>query len=358
MPITRDTLRLVAELRAGTDLIVDDLTRGVVAAWVKAWDEIAAEFVAAIADLITSGGTRWPARGHVLRARRTITALDLAARTMRGLAVDLRADTAAAARDAVIAAGRAQGELVASQLPYGSTQAAAARHRQVRDDAIDTIVRRSAEQVHAASWPLADDAVEAMKAELVRGVALGKNPKVAAGRMLKRVEGQFNGGMARAVNIARTEVLDAHRAAADISQADHGDVLDGWVWHAELKKDRGRTCASCWVMHGTVHPLSVPGPIDHQSGRCARVPKTKSWVALGFDIEEPEDQFSTGEAVFAGLPREEQEQIMGRARLELLGGGGVGWADLSQLRTTPGWRDSRGVRPVRDLQRIADERAS
>lgn len=354
MPITRDTLRLVGELRATADHITDQVTRGLVAAWVTAWDEIAAEFIAVVGELMQLGGDRWPTRAQVLRTRRTHSALDLAARTMQGLIDEARADIAAAARDAATAAMHAQNEIVASQLPYGSTRAAAARHRQVNDNAIDAIVRRTAEQVNDATWPLSDDATEAMKAELVRGVVLGKNPRAAASTMVKRVEGQFNGGLARAANIARTEILDAHRSAAEVSQTGHDDVLEGWIWHAELKKDRGRTCPSCWAKHGTLHPLSEPGPLDHQSGRCSRVPKTKSWAALGFvGLDEPGDEIPTGPQVFAGLPRDEQTAVMGRRRLELLQTGQIDWADLSQLRTTSGWRDSYGVRPIKDLERLA-----
>lgn len=122
MPITRDTLRLVGELRATADHITDQVTRGLVAAWVTAWDEIAAEFIAVVGELMQLGGDRWPTRAQVLRTRRTHSALDLAARTMQGLIDEARADIAAAARDAATAAMHAQNEIVASQLPYGSTQ--------------------------------------------------------------------------------------------------------------------------------------------------------------------------------------------------------------------------------------------
>jgi hypothetical protein len=49
-------------------------------------------------------------------------------------------------------------------------------------------------------------------------------------------------------------------------------------------------------------------------------------------------------------------QIMGRRRLDLLRSGDIEWEDLPELRTTPEWRDSYGVRPVKDLERIAKQR--
>jgi hypothetical protein len=130
------------------------------------------------------------------------------------------------------------------------------------------------------------------------------------------------------------------------------------VWHAELNSSRGRTCPSCWAKHGTVHPLSEPGPIDHQQGRCSRTPKTKSWADLGFDIDEPDDLIPDARAIFDALPETERVAIMGRRRLDLLDSGEIAWEDLPQLRTTSDWRDSYGVRPVKDLEHIAKRRAA
>src|SRR5690606_29603745 len=153
--------------------------------------------------------------------------------------------------------------------------------------------------VHVRAWRLEDAAIEAMKRELVRGVVTGDNPRTAAAAMVKRVEGQFNGGLSRALGLARTEIIDAHRHAAQVAQEAHADVLNGWRWHCDLSV---RTCPACLAMHGTMHPLSEPGPHDHVNGRCARVPVTKSWAELGFDIEEPADAFLDAREWFDGLP--------------------------------------------------------
>jgi hypothetical protein len=231
----------------------------------------------------------------------------------------------------------------------------AARYRRQQPDTVDAIVRRTAEQINAKHWPLAAEATASMKRELIRGVVVGDNPRTAAARMVKNLEGEFNGGLTRALNLSRTEIIDAHRQAAEIGQEQHADVLDGWMWHAELR-DMSRTCVSCIAKHGTIHPMSEPGPYDHQQGRCSRMPRTKSWAALGFALDEPDDEIVTGPQIFATLPRDQQEQILGRRRLELLDSGAITWADLSALRTTAGWRDSWGPRPLRDLERIAKAR--
>ncbi|WP_326646674.1 hypothetical protein OG884_18775 [Streptosporangium sp. NBC_01755] len=356
MPITGDTIRLVEEMRRAVGSILAEVTRSLVQAWVRAWDQMALEVAAGITELLQAGEGRWLSRRQVEQTARAMSALDVIAAALTRLADLVRAQTVAGAQDAARIALDGQGDLIASQLPYGSTLAAAARYRRQLPDAIDAIVRRTAEQINAKHWPLADEATAAMKRELIRGVVVGDNPRTAAARMLRNLEGEFNGGLSRALNLARTEIIDSHRRAAEIGQEDHAAVLDGWIWHAELNSSRGRTCPACIALHGTMHPLSEPGPYGHQQCRCSRSPRAKSWAALGFDIDEPDDHIPTGPEVFAGLPRAEQLAIMGPRRLELLDSGAIDWADLPQLRTTSGWRDSYGARPVRDLERIAKQR--
>lgn len=353
MPVTHETLRLVEQMRRAVGSILDSVTRTLVAAWVRAWDQAAIDVAAGIAEVLQAGDGTWPSRRTIERTARMMSALDVIADALAKLADLTRTQTVASATEAARVALDGQGELIASQLPYGSTQAFAARYRRQQPDTVDAIVRRTAEQINARYWPLADEATTAMKRELVRGVVVGDNPRTAAARMLRNLEGEFNGGLTRALNLARTETLDAHRQAAETGQQDHADVLDGWIWHAELNSSRGRTCPSCWAQHGTVHPLTEPGPIDHQQGRCSRTPKTKSWAELGFDIPEPGDVLPDARQVFDSLPEQERLAIMGRRRLDLLDSGAIAWADLPQLRTTRGWRDSYGIRPIKDLERLA-----
>ena len=353
MPITHETLRLVEQMRRAVGSILDSVTRTLVAAWVRAWDQAAIDVAAGIAEILQAGDGTWPSRRVIERTARMMSALDVIADALAKLADLTRTQTVAGVAEAARVALEGQGELIASQLPYGSTQAFAARYRRQQPDTVDAIVRRTAEQINARHWPLADEATAAMKRELVRGVVVGDNPRTAAARMLRNLEGEFNGGLTRALNLARTETLDAHRQAAEIGQEDHADVLDGWIWHAELNSSRGRTCPSCWAKHGTVHPLTEPGPIDHQQGRCSRTPKTKSWADLGFDIPEPDNVLPDARQVFDSLPEQERLAIMGRRRLDLLDSGAIAWADLPQRRTTTGWRDSFGIRPIKDLERLA-----
>ncbi|MBB4702233.1 phage minor head protein [Sphaerisporangium siamense] len=347
MAITERTLRLVREMRANLDKIVDEQTRATTRAWVRAWDELIDAFNAAADALIAAAtGGRWPSRREVTRSQRVQRALDLAARSLGDLALKASNDVAQAAWQAVHLAVEGTDPILLSQMPGSPRARAGIRFGRIDERAVGWIVQRTTEQINARHWPLAADATEAMRRELVRGVVLGSNPREAARRMVDRCEGEFNGGLARATNIARTEILDAHRAGAQAAQDANAATLAGWVWTAKLD---ARSCASCWAQHGQLHPLDEPGPLDHQSGRCARTPKTKSWRELGIDLDEPDDVIPDARAVFDALSRSEQLAILGPARLGMLEDGEISWDDLSTRRSVDGWRDSYNVTPLRDL---------
>lgn len=348
MAITPETLRLVAALRRSVDDITDTTVRDLTRAWVRAWDVIAGEVSDAVIDLVAAVvDGRWPARGEIERNARVTRALETARTSLTRLAVEALRTIAAAAAEVLRLAVEGQERIIASQLP------AQIRGRGIVWNRLDPValgwmVERTTQQIHSRRWYLEDQAVQAMKTELVRGIVVGSNPREAARRMVRRVEGAFNGGLARASNIARTEMLDAHRAGAKAAQDANAELLAGWVWLAKLNE---RTCASCWAKHGTVYPLDEPGPLDYQSGRCSRMPKTKTWAELGFEgIDEPDDFVPDARATFDALPRETKLAILGPARLRMLEDGEIDWADLSARRTTDGWRDSYGVTTVSDLR--------
>lgn len=153
-----------------------------------------------------------------------------------------------------------------------------------------------------------------MKAELIRGITVGDNPKRTATRIVKRTDGRFNGGLTRAMSIACTEVLDASRAATHAADKANANVMRGWVWGAELG---ARTCPSCLANHGTEHPIEEEAPIDHHQGRCTRIPLTKSWADLGFaGIEKPPSLLQDSQEWFDGLTPGTQREIMGPERLK------------------------------------------
>lgn len=352
MPPGPETVRLSTELRATIGAEVDTEVRRLVQAWARSWDELAALWDAALVDLAAAEPGTWPARRAVTQAERARQALDATVDHLTRLAAAAEINIVNAAGDAVDIAKVYEPRLIASQMPKGAgtTASLAVKFDRVDPDALASIVARSTEQITAASRPLTAQATESVRRSVIRGVIAGESPRETARAMLRRVEGAFNGGLTRALTIARTEILDASRGAAALQQQANADVLAGWIWTADLS---ARTCPSCLAQHGSLHPLSDPGPLDHQQGRCARTPVAKTWKELGFDIAEPPSSIPDARSWFADQPADTQLAIMGPSRLDALASGRVGWDDLSARRSTDGWRDSFGVTAVKDLPGIA-----
>lgn len=352
MAVTDETLTALTAMRGSVAATVDSTTQDLELAWARAWNEVSGEWEAAIADLIArSKDGAWPPPRVVRRARRALQARD----ATRELLLELRGMVPIrVARDLepmLTEVTDWQRTLTASQYPpaAGGTTVVAATFDRVDKDAIRAIVDRTSRTVVARSRPLSSQADAAMRSTLVKGVTLGDHPETAARDMVNRVRGAFDGGLHRARVIARTEMLDAHRAASRAQQdrlAAQG-VVTRWQWIATLDH---RTCPSCLAMHGTEHPPTEAGPLDHQQGRCDRLPLTASWADLGFpDVEEPASILPDARAWFDGLPQAERARIMGDQRLALLDSGQITWEDLAQRRDTPGWRPSIAPTPVRDL---------
>ncbi|MGL4831272.1 MAG: ADP-ribosyltransferase [Propionibacteriaceae bacterium] len=153
--------------------------------------------------------------------------------------------------------------------------------------------------------------------------------------MLKDTETVFNGGRERAITIARTEALDAYRAATHEEYTANADILDGWVWVSEPG-----ACLVCLAMGGTVHRLDETGPLDHPRGRCSREPKFKPMK--GFKDPTP---LPTGEELLKAMPQDEQRRILGPARYEAWKNG-TSLSAMVERGTNPGWRDSYKAVPV------------
>lgn len=346
MPIGDDSIRIASDLRAAVGAAADAETRQLIRAWARAWDDIAATLDAAAIDIANLD--RAPTIGEVRRLERArramatahdriVTVLNQSADRVTTTVADVTAETIAA-----------DTRLIAAQLPRsaGTIAELAVRFDRVNPIALDAIVERTTQQITSLAWPLADDATEQMLRALTRGVAQGLSPRDAARQMVRRTETAFNGGLSRAMTIARTEILDAYRQAAAMSHAANDDVLAGWVWFAQLDR---RTCPSCIAQHGTLHPLQEPGPDDHQNGRCARMPKTKTWSELGFTQRERPDMVKPGADWFAEQPTATQMSILGPGRYQLYRDGKTTIADMTTRRRNPGWRPSHVPTPLRDL---------
>lgn len=91
-----------------------------------------------------------------------------------------------------------------------------------------------------------------VRSELLQGLALGWHPTQIA----EAIRGALGGNLARALMIARTEMLRAYREATRRSYQANDDIVDGWVWNCACTT---RSCAMC-VTGDTV----VSGPLPEK----------------------------------------------------------------------------------------------
>jgi hypothetical protein len=356
--IRSGTLLLGRQLRAAVGREADNATRKLAAAWVKAWDLLSADMEAAVLAALTLGGQlgRWPSAYELRRIPRLTQALLNAQSALVNLGTRAGVTITDAAGLAVKATVAAEPFLIASQLPAAMREEAALRYAaNIPPSALDVIVARTSQQITSTLKPLSADAVDAMNRELVRGVVLGTGPRQAGAQMLTGLENGFNGGLDRAVNVARTEIIGAYRETSMYAHQSNADVLRGWLWLCTLSP---RTCSSCLAMNGREFPLSASGPDDHQQGRCTRMPLTRSWADLGIDIPEPASTIPDARAWFAEQPAETQRQILGAGRLDLLKSSAISWDDIPQLRPNPNWRQSYAPRSLADLRNVAKAKAN
>lgn len=341
MAITAKTVRLTQQLRRDLAKITNQHTRTLTGAWVDAWDIVSGDLENAVNELIANAQGGMLSRATILRSRRLQLALAAIAAKLEQLSIDagrlITDDLPAVVRSA----GEAQEAIIASQLPKGELDLVG--WPRVDPKAIDAIVQRSTERITSGLWPLSSEADAVVRREIVRGIATGSNPRQTASRIMKGAEGGFNGGLARALTISRTETLDAHRAAAAESHAANADVLGGWVWLTDLSL---RTCPACLGMNGTEHPLSEPGPLGHPNCRCSRMPRTKTWAELGIDLDEPASSAPDAGEWFASQDEAVQRSILGAGRYDAWKRGDYPMTAWAVRKPNPDWRASYQTSPL------------
>jgi hypothetical protein len=339
MAYTIQTQRLVARLRADLALITDQEIRDLVSAWVDAWNEIAPDLNTALLEQLLSGDQI--TRAQLLRSTRLQKVLRVIADHLEALTAQARVRILGDLQTVIETAGGAQASIIDSQLPPNANQLVDLDAWSRIDAAgVEAIVKRTTQNITARTRPLSAEAERAVRRELVRGYASGTNPRATAARILARTQGRFNGGLTRALAIARTETLDASRAAAHLGRLQHADVLAGWSWHCELSE---RSCVACISMDGQVFPIDAPGPDDHVNGRCTAVPITKTWAELGFDIPEPNPVRIDGAQWFDSLDAAAQQRILGPGRYDAWKAGTYPMANWGHIVPNDGWRPSLQV---------------
>ena len=165
------------------------------------------------------------------------------------------------------------------------------------------------------------DGKKAVSDALVRGVALGWNPRKSARAAMNAADVPRD----RALTICRTETLRAYRQAAISSYEENEDVVTGWRWLAALSS---RSCAMCIAMHGTIHKNSERFG-SHPNCRCVPSP-----VVIGTEDEE----FETGADWFAKQNEAAQDTILGsRTAGDVYRNGGITLSDFVGERQSDGF---------------------
>lgn len=313
---------------------VDSATRSLMQAYSAAWqatrDDLERAAILAEQQAVARGMAEVPAAYRTARLQTSLDALGAQLEglaTVTGVSVTKRAGTVVQVPGGVLdQLGRAEG--VSFNLPA--------------DRALEQIVRRTTENVASARPMLTDLAEQELRTGLVAAVAGGTGPRSAASAIVRNCQQAFAGGMTRALNLTRTELIDASRRATTASYLANPGLVRGWRWVCAASP---RTCPACWALHGTVHK-----PAEHQNGhqqcRCTQVPILATDEPGWDDVGDARD-------LFRKMPREHQLQAVGARRLELLDRG-LPMQELAEVRDNAGWREAFYAKPLRDLPGAGD----
>jgi SPP1 gp7 family putative phage head morphogenesis protein len=202
--------------------------------------------------------------------------------------------------------------------------------------------------LHRLLLSISGGGVQAAENALVQGMLIGKNPREVA-RDLRKALGTT---LSRALTIARTETLRAHREATRASYQANSDIVKGWIWYSVTDE---RTCAACWAMHGTEHKLDERLD-DHPNGRCTMVPKTITWAEIGkrygidlSDISDTNPEIEPGTTLFEKLSTQKQIAILGPAKYAAWKDGKFTLSDVVGRKRSKEWGTYRYERSLQDL---------
>lgn len=177
--------------------------------------------------------------------------------------------------------------------------------------------------------------------EILVGVARGEGPRRTA-RRIRETTGETRD---RSLLIARTETLRVYREVSTETYKANAAVVTGWVWHCACDR---RSCACCWAMHGTFHPVEET-LASHPGCRCGMLPRTPSWADLGFpDIPDRRPSTPAGSDVFARLTADEQRAILGPGKYAAYRRGEIGLDDLVKDTNSERWGRGRCEASLRE----------
>jgi hypothetical protein len=217
-------------------------------------------------------------------------------------------------------------------------------------DAIETLLGFLQEDgpLYKRLQELAPKTAQGISDVLVEGIGLGYGP----GKTARAITNQLGMALTDSLRMVRTVQLWSYREASRASYIANAQIVDGWIWHAQLD---GLTCMSCVAMHGTEHRLDE-ALNDHHNGRCAMIP-----VVPGLDRELVVPQ--TGEQWFENLSEAEQRKMMGKHFHEAYQSGAFNIGDMTMesdndvfgnMRVqTPLWQLLGAESPVRMFEQLS-----
>lgn len=332
-----------AELDAGERAAADR----VVAAYGNAWRDASEELerlLAQVADAIAVGEPLSPA--WLYQERRLRIVLEALESSLRARWPDASAEVLDAQRKAVRAAQDHVHELVEGQTPDPLTGTFEAVPEQALADLVGYASDGS--PLRALLDQLPQQAGQALERSLVSGLAQGLGPRDIA-RQARAATGM---SLQRALTITRTEQLRAYRESTRRALAANAHVVAGWTWWCACDR---RSCAVCWAMHGRQF-TATEGLDGHPNCRCAMVPLTKTWEALGFDgIAETRLEPDPGVQQFRDLPEADQLAILGPGKLERYQAGELHLTDLVERPDDPRWGTMRRERSMAEVDRLREQ---
>jgi hypothetical protein len=346
MAITPETLTAADTLRTQIGAPADAATRSHTVAWAASWAGLTAAILAmlAAADAATAILGHWPRPWEWARLAAANTALDAATAELTRLTVDATTTASTAATSAISATLTGEPAIIVTQVP-------ASRRAETITTLAAVTASIVAEQLASAATARITRTMSTIPAAtmaLIRQV-LYRGPRAKV-QLIDDIRAAYAAGLDRAMTTTRTEVLDAYRATAQAIHQALPYLVGGWTWSCRLDT---RVCPACLAMHGSTFPAHTPGPIDHQCGRCQRIPTVLPWATLGWADTEPASALPDARAWFATLPDADRMAILGPGRLALMDAGLIGWDDIPRIRHAPMWRDSYRPATLAELKRLA-----
>jgi SPP1 gp7 family putative phage head morphogenesis protein len=330
-PVEQEVARQRARLRAIEDAHVREIQRSYAA--------VAARFARNL-TLLTEQIEQATAQGAEVRpvwlfaqARYRTLMADLEQHTERFLATtaDVIGRGQKAAIDRAFDDGQRLARLALGPAPRDVLAEVTGQWHRLPAAALDTFLGRAQDGAALGDFlaELSPLAPRKVKDTLAFGVAAGKNPRVIA----REVQASATITRTRALVIARTEIVQAHRHAVTETWRSTG-IVRTWRWQSARD---ARTCPACWAMDGSEHPIDEPLG-SHPQCRCGRIPVTPSWSDLGFPaVPDRRPVLTTGAQLFPALSEADKLAVLGRAKLDAYNAGDITLDDLVQHTHSDRW---------------------